>query len=1199
MFRMLKKEKFQVYILYVTWSDDSTNVIYRRYSRFFDFQSRLMEMFPEEAGVLDPEKRIIPFLPGKKFFGRSHIREVALKRMGPIAEYCKAIVKLPRKISQCRDVFEFFELDPDDINPPKGRKQSVKAQKISNPKPVEVYLATSEYRRQEKGEVSLQVGMEVEVVEKTLTGWWFVNVDDEQGWVPSTCLARGDGVKEDTTERLPPGQEEQYLCTEEFKAQSADELSMERGAVVDVVEKNFEGWWIVRYGGQEGYVPATYLIKAESFKVHRKGGSLHRPGKGGSTPQTTQGPQSSTPQLTQGPQIVKSLHEISDLLKGDRPPSSIISSTLAPATTDQDPTEEYIYHDDTFDDDYAVPDEDKIYTIQELSQILKDDRRGSAQTEEVYESIRNLKSRSLQRCGSSRPPPRPANGPSPGGVYPKSERPVLKRQPTELREYITVAPFSDPVGDGISFEQGQIVKVLEKSENGWWFISIEGTEGWAPATYIEEVTPITDKPRAPSPARNIQESNSLPAESAADQDPSSRRLSAVETLGGLANALKSKIQSKGNKSPPTPPKKDFLNVESDSQPSPGRVKPQPVLPVVSKATKIVLISPSERPVSSISGKPGVKSLPDRSISPTERPVSSISGKLVIKSHPDRSMQPPPPPPPVKHTSEQKPVPVPPAKPQSNLSSPPQKDCAPTNAQVSSNRDQKVATLAAPSRQALGVKPAPPPAERKPQVEEKSAGVKPPLPAKMKPHGEDKTAGLKPSLPINKPVLEVARQSAAIQDSGVGRKSGLSRDSDSVVDQAQINFSQLADALKAKLETKRESVGQDTSVKPTPPVLTKKPPGFGVKSSEFGTKTPISKSNIQISRSCENLVENEVSSASENDLANVLKARFEKRQQAGDVSASNPLPDPNNTKDISPAKAVLKPTSKPARPITPPTPKKGDAMERPRPGIPAGKKTYDPQKYSTRPLPPSPNAPVLESSKPRPSVPLKPASKPLLNVSSETASENEGKVGSYFLNALKNRLGEQNNYITPTEHVSNAQTVETPKIEVSDVRNNNSVVKRDSKELTYMAIANYDGSSPGEMQLVVGEHYELLDTSNGWWLVSSRGSEGWAPETYLEPVASAVTSVQNVGNKGQAIDGGRLTSVQNVGNKEQSMEEDGCSVKGKKELRICSDFQAENDGELSVFSGEVVQIMEDADNGWCFVQTANGDGWVPTAYITSE
>ena len=33
-----------------------------------------------------------------------------------------------------------------------------------------------------------------------------MNVEEEQGWVPSTCLVREDGVKEDSTIRLLPGQ---------------------------------------------------------------------------------------------------------------------------------------------------------------------------------------------------------------------------------------------------------------------------------------------------------------------------------------------------------------------------------------------------------------------------------------------------------------------------------------------------------------------------------------------------------------------------------------------------------------------------------------------------------------------------------------------------------------------------------------------------------------------------------------------------------------------------------------------------------------------------------------------------------------------------------------------------------------------------------------------------------------------------------
>jgi hypothetical protein len=50
------------------------------------------------------------------------------------------------------------------------RKASVKAKKISQPKPLEVYVAVSDYKKQEKGEVTLKAGMLVEVVEKTETG---------------------------------------------------------------------------------------------------------------------------------------------------------------------------------------------------------------------------------------------------------------------------------------------------------------------------------------------------------------------------------------------------------------------------------------------------------------------------------------------------------------------------------------------------------------------------------------------------------------------------------------------------------------------------------------------------------------------------------------------------------------------------------------------------------------------------------------------------------------------------------------------------------------------------------------------------------------------------------------------------------------------------------------------------------------------
>ena len=61
--------------------------------------------------------------------------------------------------------------------------------------------------------------------------------------------------------------------------------------------------------------------------------------------------------------------------------------------------------EDVFDDDFDQPDEE-IYSVQELSRILKENNRGSVETDEVYESIQNMKAWSLKRCGSTRPPPR-------------------------------------------------------------------------------------------------------------------------------------------------------------------------------------------------------------------------------------------------------------------------------------------------------------------------------------------------------------------------------------------------------------------------------------------------------------------------------------------------------------------------------------------------------------------------------------------------------------------------------------------------------------------------------------------------------------------------------------------------------------------------------------------------------------------------
>lgn len=92
--------------------------------------------------MFDPRARIIPFIPGKIFFGRSNTREVALKRMRPLSTYCmvkivhvfkienlarwayfsaitrydlfQSLLKLPEHISKDTIVLDFFETGIED-----------------------------------------------------------------------------------------------------------------------------------------------------------------------------------------------------------------------------------------------------------------------------------------------------------------------------------------------------------------------------------------------------------------------------------------------------------------------------------------------------------------------------------------------------------------------------------------------------------------------------------------------------------------------------------------------------------------------------------------------------------------------------------------------------------------------------------------------------------------------------------------------------------------------------------------------------------------------------------------------------------------------------------------------------------------------------------------------------------------------------
>ncbi|XP_063056350.1 SH3 and PX domain-containing protein 2A isoform X3 [Engraulis encrasicolus] len=581
--------KHYVYLINVTYSDTTSHVIYRRYSKFFDLQMQILDKFPIEGGQKDPKKRIIPFLPGKILFRRSHVRDVAMKRLRFIDDYCRALVRLPPQISQSEEVLRFFETKPEDLNPPvedygtkrksvwmyglpdSPTKTEATGLESGEPMVLEQYVAVANYERQENSEISLQTGELVDVIEKSESGWWFVSTAEEQGWVPATYLDSQNGTRDDldlSTSRT--GEEEKYVTVQPYASQGKDEIGFEKGATVEVIQKNLEGWWFIRYQGKEGWAPASYLRK---MKEDFSSPSSSRNSSGGSK-KTLTGPV----------EIIGNIMEISNLLNkksvsekdvqtdggsggggstgGDVTPERHISkseiSLPIPCGGGGASTTEATAGAGGVVGGGGCGNRGSRGSIGEggcvgvgggtnatVSLGASVSLSGpppalSGPTSALHHDISISTSSIVSSSGggSSSKPRADPGSPAIARVAPHRveigspnlrQKPPPRRDanlglhlpkppepPTVEAEYYTIAEFQSSISDGISFRGGQKADVIEKNSSGWWYVSIGETEGWAPCSYIDKRkkpnlsrrTSTLTRPKVPPPAPPVKKQDS-------------------------------------------------------------------------------------------------------------------------------------------------------------------------------------------------------------------------------------------------------------------------------------------------------------------------------------------------------------------------------------------------------------------------------------------------------------------------------------------------------------------------------------------------------------------------------------------------------------------------------------------------------------------------------------------------------------------
>ncbi|KAM9803677.1 SH3 and PX domain-containing protein 2A-like [Neosynchiropus ocellatus] len=365
---------------------------------------------------------------------------------------------------------------------------------------LEQYVVVANYEKQEPAEISLQAGEVVDVIEKSESGWWFVSTSEEQGWVPATYLNSHSGTRDDlelgasktgeVTKRhkshlkrldrrwtlggvisRQQSREEKYVTVQPYASQGKDEMTFEKGAIVEVIQKNLEGWWFIRYQDKEGWAPASYLKKMKDDLSPRK------------KPAT-------------GPvEIIGNIMEISNLLN---------KKTLS---------EKDVQTEEVSESPQVARKEISLPILRAESCPANSSQEGKTKAEPPSPAVARIAPHRVE-IGSpvlrQKPPPR--RDATLGLQLPSPPEP-----PTVEAEYYTIAEFQSCISDGISFNGGQKAEVIEKNSGGWWYVQIGEREGWAPCSYIDKRkkpnlnrrTSTLCRPKVPPPAPPVKKTDSV------------------------------------------------------------------------------------------------------------------------------------------------------------------------------------------------------------------------------------------------------------------------------------------------------------------------------------------------------------------------------------------------------------------------------------------------------------------------------------------------------------------------------------------------------------------------------------------------------------------------------------------------------------------------------------------------------------------
>uniref|UniRef100_A0A672KIZ4 NADPH oxidase organizer 1-like n=1 Tax=Sinocyclocheilus grahami TaxID=75366 RepID=A0A672KIZ4_SINGR len=276
---VMKKDKDKKFMTSVLWSDQTELIVYRSFRDFKTLHRQLKKKFSVE-NHFRKEDRVLPR------FGESiqlnFSLDKSLSRLRYLEKYCSNLLQCETTVSHSTEVIQFFLpteqdvmiLQSDNINTVRGgpdlANKHLSNGNVTQPFVSKTYRCVAPYETKDTKNWPFKVAVDerLDVLIKDKAGWWLVENEDKRlAWFPAPYLELCDEEEEEDEDEFDSATFERH----------EDELSLSIGAVVEVLQRSDNGWWLVRYNRKAGYVPSMYLklYSSPSFGLQTLQRKLH------------------------------------------------------------------------------------------------------------------------------------------------------------------------------------------------------------------------------------------------------------------------------------------------------------------------------------------------------------------------------------------------------------------------------------------------------------------------------------------------------------------------------------------------------------------------------------------------------------------------------------------------------------------------------------------------------------------------------------------------------------------------------------------------------------------------------------------------------------------------------------------------------------------------------------------------------------